>query len=207
MTVQPWTERFLEGTQGRIIATLRAGPRTVEELAAALELTGNAVRLQLGVLERDGLARVEGRRPSGRKPALVYGLTSRADFLLSRSYVPLLRALLDALGDRLSPAERGALLREVGRRLAASLPRSAGPRRERLRAASRAIELLGGRVTVETTGKATTLVGAGCPLGEVVRDHPEVCRVVETIVEEIAGLGVAEHCERGDRPRCSFRVE
>jgi predicted ArsR family transcriptional regulator len=207
MTLQPWTERFLEGTQGRLIATLRTGPRTVDELATALALTGNAVRLQLGVLERDGLVRVEGRRPSGRKPALVYGLTARADLLLSRSYLPLLRALLDAVTDRLSPGERTALLREVGRRLAASLPHAGGTRRDRLRAAVRAIELLGGRVTAETRGRTTTLVGSGCPLGEVVRAHPEVCRVVETIVEETAGLRVAERCARGDRPRCSFQVE
>lgn len=206
MAAHPLSERFLEGTQGRIIDQLRTGPRTVEELAGALSLTGNAVRLQLGALERDGLAKVEGRRPSGRKPALVYGLTPRADFLLSRSYVPVLRALLDTLGDRLSPGERTTLLREVGRRLATGLLRSSGTRRERLQAAGRAMEMLGGRVSAETSGRTTLLVASGCPLGEVVRDHPDVCRVVEAIIHEITGEKVQERCERGDRPHCSFLV-
>lgn len=206
MPAHPLSDRFLEGTQGRIIDLLRASPHTVEELATALALTGTAVRLQLGTLERDGLARVEGRRPTSRKPALVYGLTQHADFLLSRAYVPVLRALLATLGDRLSPAERSAVLREVGRRIAGPIPRATGSRRERLRAAARALELLGGKVTVETTNKTAQLVASGCPLGEVVRDHPEVCRVVEAVVEEIAGLKMEERCERGDRPRCGFRV-
>lgn len=207
MADHPLNDRFLEGTPGRIINLLRAAPRTIDELAEALKLTGNAVRLQIGMLERDGLARVEGQRPSGRRPALVYGLTSRADFLLSRSYIPVLQALLETMTQRMSLGERRGFLREVGRRLAGSLPRGIGARRERLKAAARAIELLGGRVTVETTAKATTLVGSGCPLGEVVGDHPEVCRIVETIVEEIAGLKTEEHCDRGDRPRCRFSVE
>jgi len=207
MASHPLSERFLEGTQGRLIALLRLGPRTVEELATELGLTRNAVRLQLAALERDGLARVEGSRPSGRKPALVYGLTSRTDFLLSRSYVPVLRALLDALGDRLLPAERLSLLREVGRRLAVGLPRATGNRRDRLAAAGRAVEMLGGRVSAEADGKSTLLIGAGCPLGEVVRDHPDACRIVESLIHEITGVKVQEHCDRGERPRCSFRVE
>jgi predicted ArsR family transcriptional regulator len=207
MATHPLSERFLEGTQGRIVELLRESPRTVEDLAAALELTGNAVRLQLATLERDGLVRVEGRRPSGRKPALVYGLTTRADFLLSRSYVPVLKALLDVLGDRLSPAERTTLLREVGRRLVIAAPRASGSRRERLLAAARALEGFGGKLRLETSGRSAVLVGSGCPIGEVVRVHPEACRVVETVVEEISGVKVREQCDRRDRPSCSFVAE
>jgi predicted ArsR family transcriptional regulator len=207
MTAHHLSERFLEGTQGRIIELLRDLPRTVEELAEALELTGNAVRLQLAALERDGLVRVEGRRPSGRKPALVYGPTLRADYLFSRSYVPVFQALLDVLGDRFSPAERISLLREVGRRLVLAAPRATGSKRERLLVAARALESLGGKLRVETSGRTLSLVASGCPLGEVVQAHPEVCRVVETVVEEISGVSVREQCDRGDRPRCSFVAE
>ncbi len=200
-------DRFLEGTPGRIIELLRDRPGTVDDLAGELGLTGSAVRLQLGTLERDGLVRVEGRRPSGRKPALIYGLTARADFLLSRSYVPMLGALLDVLEGRLTPAERNTLLREVGRRLVATSLRATGSRRERLLVAARALEQLGGRVRLETVGRSATLVASGCPLGELVQRHPEVCRVVETVVEEISGVMVQEQCDRGERPKCSFVAE
>jgi predicted ArsR family transcriptional regulator len=207
MPTHPLSDRFLEGTQGRAVELLREAPRTVDELATALALTGNAVRLQLATLERDGLVRVEGRRPSGRKPALVYGLTAHADFLLSRSYVPVLKALLDVLGDRLSLAERTALLREVGRRLVRAAPRATGSRRERLLAAARTLESFGGKVRLEASGRSAALVASGCPIGEVVGLHPEACRVIETVVQEISGVKVREQCDRGERPKCSFVAE
>jgi predicted ArsR family transcriptional regulator len=207
MTTPLLGDRFLEGTPGRLVQLLRDAPRTVDELATSLGLTGNAVRLQLATLERDGLVRVEGRRPSGRKPSLVYGLTVRADYLLSRSYVPVLQALLDVLGDRLSLAERSALLREVGRRLAAAAPHATGSRRDRLLAAAQALEGFGGRVRLEGTDRKPSLVASGCPIGEVVRAHPEACRVVEAVVEEISGVPVREQCDRGERPRCTFVVK
>ncbi|MEO8636819.1 MAG: ArsR family transcriptional regulator [Gemmatimonadales bacterium] len=203
----PMSSRFLEGTPGRIVELLRDRSRTVEELADELGLTGSAVRLQLATLERDGLIRVDGRRPSGRKPALVYGLTQRADFLLSRGYVPVLNAVLDTISTRFSPAERNAMLREVGRRLVASAPPATGSKRDRLLAAARVVEQLGGRLKLETTGRTTALVASGCPLGELVQGHPEICRVVETVVKEVSGITVRERCERGDRPRCVFVVE
>ena len=52
-----WDRRFWGSTRGRIILLLRGGSSTVNELAAALGLTDNAVRTQLISLERDGLYR------------------------------------------------------------------------------------------------------------------------------------------------------
>jgi predicted ArsR family transcriptional regulator len=200
------TARFFEGSQGRIVTLLQAGGKTADELARALDLTPSAVRVHLSALERDELVRVEGRRPSGRKPALVYGLTAHAGVLLSRAYVPVLLALLDTLGDRMTVAERGTVMREVGRRLAATLPRVSGSRRDRIEGAVRALEQLGGQASVSVRGRTTVLEGAACPLAEVVRSHPEACRVVETVVAELTGEPVREECARGDRPRCSFIV-
>ena len=44
--------------------------------------------------------------------------------------------------------------------------------------------------------------GHGCPLAGVTLGHPEVCRMVETQLTEIAGVPVREHCARGESPRC-----
>jgi predicted ArsR family transcriptional regulator len=57
MKVTGWRTRILKSTRGRILDLLRAKEQTVNELAAALELTDNAVRAHLLSLERDGLAR------------------------------------------------------------------------------------------------------------------------------------------------------
>jgi predicted ArsR family transcriptional regulator len=200
------SERFRDGTQGRILVQLQSGGATVDELAQPLELTPNGVRAHLGALEREGLVQVEGKRPGIRKPALVYGLTSRARELLSRAYVPLLQQLLATLKDRLTPAERVAVLREAGRRLAAAAPRVSGSRKERVAVAERVMTELGGSVRVESRGRAIALVGNACPLAELVRENPEVCRAVEALVAEVTGLPASEECDRGEHPRCTFVV-
>jgi hypothetical protein len=33
-----------------------------------------------------------------------------------------------------------------------------------------------------------------------------VCRMAETLLTELAGVPVYEHCDRGERPRCCFEV-
>src|SRR5947207_14022546 len=55
-----WNKRLLASTRGKILALLRTENRTVNELAAALSLTDNAVRAHLLSLERDGLVQQHG---------------------------------------------------------------------------------------------------------------------------------------------------
>jgi predicted ArsR family transcriptional regulator len=52
-----WDRRFLSSTRGQVVILLSRAVRTVEELAAALGVTDNAVRSHLSMLERDGLVR------------------------------------------------------------------------------------------------------------------------------------------------------
>jgi hypothetical protein len=41
---------------------------------------------------------------------------------------------------------------------------------------------------------------------EVVSDHPEVCHLAETLLTELVGVPVQEHCNYGRVPRCFFTV-
>ena len=47
MQAKRWNERFFASTRGQVVARLRRTPETVNELAAALGLTDNAVRSHL----------------------------------------------------------------------------------------------------------------------------------------------------------------
>ena len=120
-----FSKHFMETTRGQVLGLLRRGSRTVDELAAGLGLTDNAIRAHLATLERDGLVRQEGQRrgPKAGKPALVYEPTPEAELRLSRAYAPVLAALLEELVDRLPDQETESLLAAVGRRLAAAVPR------------------------------------------------------------------------------------
>src|SRR5437763_4149786 len=138
-------QRFLSSTRGQIVAMLWRAPRTVEELATALDVTNNAVRPHLSTLERDGLVRQSGVRHSSRKPAYVYDVTPAAERLFPKAYAPVLGHLLDVLGDQLTVAALEAALREVGSRLADESRRlSNGAPRDGVARATAVLEDLGG---------------------------------------------------------------
>lgn len=201
--------RFLESTRGRIVALLRRGAHTVDELASAIGMTDNAVRSHLTTLERDGLVRQEGvrRGPGAGKPAILYEVHPEAEPLFSRAYPPVLTALLDAVVDELPPTRVEELMRDVGRRLASGVGGpAAGDLTGRVHAAAALLTALGGEVDVVEEEGALAIRGCGCPLSVAVSCRPELCRAVETLVAEVTGAPVRECCEHGDRPRCCFRV-
>jgi predicted ArsR family transcriptional regulator len=202
-------EKFFESTRGQIVTLLRRSNRTVEDLARALDLTDNGVRAHLAVLERDGIVRQRGsvrRSSGGGKPAYVYELTREAEDLFPKAYEPTLRRLLDVLSDQLGPEESEALLRSVGRRLGEEHAARADGTHARLEAAVEVLNELGGLAELEERDGAVVIRGYSCPLAGVTPDHPEVCRMAEALVGEVAGVSVREHCDRGERPRCCFEI-
>lgn len=200
-------ERFFTSTRGHIILLLRRAGHTVDELAQALELTDNAIRAHLATLERDGLVRQSGERRSGGKPASVYTLTPQAEQLFPQSYDLVLTYLLDALAENMTAQEREALMRAVGRRLAAQWHILDGNGQFRLERAVEALNQLGGLAELEQGGEVSRIEGYSCPFAAVVPTHPEVCQLAETFLSELAGVPVQQRCENPGSPHCSFIVK
>jgi predicted ArsR family transcriptional regulator len=191
-----------------MVTLLRRTGRTVEEFARALGLTDNGVRAHLATLERDGLVQQQGTvsRGGGGKPAYVYELTPEAEALFPKAYSPVLRRLLDVMAERLGSEETEALLRAVGRRIADERIVPESDLRGRLEAAVGVLNELGGLAELEECDGAFVIQGYSCPLSAVSSDHSEVCRMAETLVTNLAGVPIYEHCDRGERPRCCFEV-
>ena len=195
------------GTRGRIVSLLRRSDQTVEELAQALDLTDNAVRAQLAILERDGLVQQSGRQRSSSKPATVYGLTAAGEDLFAKAYGPVLRQLLAELNARLNPEEIDTLIRSTGRRLAEQWPVSQGEKlHTRLERAIETLNELGGLAELVERDGRYIIQGYSCPLASVVPGHPEACRLTASLLTEQVGVLIEERCERGARPRCLFMV-
>ena len=201
-----WDKRFFASTRGHIVALLRRKSRTVDELAQALELTDNAVRAHLATLERDGLLHQRGVRRGAGKPAYAYELTSEAERLFPKPYAPVLRKLLDVLDKQMAPEEVEVLLRRVGHELASGLTTAEGDVRTRLEAGVAVLNELGGLAELEEDDGTFVIRGYSCPLAAVVPGHPEVCVLAETLVSEVAGIPVKEHCDRGEQLQCRFEA-
>ena len=196
-------------TRAQILGLLRRGQMTVDELARAIGVTDNAVRMHLAALERDGLARAVGVRREGTvgKPATLYAVPPEADAAFSKAYEPVLTTLLVTLTGRLGEHELTELLRDVGRQLAVSTASNGASLEQRVRAAAAVLEGLGGDTVVERSGNAGYLLrGFACPLSRSVSQCPPLCAAVEELVAGITDAKVQERCDRSERPRCSFVV-
>jgi len=197
-------EQFWNSTQGRIVVLLRGGDRTVKEMADTLKLTGNAVRAHLTALERDRLVRPTGSRPGTRKPIVTYGLTEEAGQLFPRAYGAILGHLLDVLKERTTAGAVEEIVRAVGHRMAPDYRAPVGGAAAGdLDRALVVLRDLGGFCDSETRGETVVLRCTDCPLAAVVARHPEVCRLVETLLADVLEAPVRERCKP---PRCEFEV-
>jgi predicted ArsR family transcriptional regulator len=197
-----WGRRFEESTRGKIVALLRRGGQTVEQLATSLGLTDNAVRAQLVALERDGVIRQEGLRRGAGKPSYAYGLSAEYEPVLSQAYLPLLVRLLREVGERMPDRQVVSLLRAVGRRWAAELPRVPDGR-PKAQVASELLNQLGGVTEVDKH----SVRGFSCPLTAAVRENPRVCLAVQTLLSEVLEVPVREQCDRStERVQCCFEI-
>ena len=202
-----WQRKFGSATSGRIVALLRRGERSVEELAQALDLTDNAVRAQLTTLERDGIVAAARIRREGAvgKPATLYALATGAVPVLSSAYAPVLASLLAELSERLTGKELRAALRGTGARLAPSTAPGASLK-ERVTAGAFMLTALGADADLVRTADGYEIRGHGCVLSEAVSACPATCQAVEALLSEVTGVAVKERCDRTRAPNCLFLV-
>ena len=201
-------KRFFDSTRGRIVALMRGSTKTVNELAAELGLTDNAVRAHLLSLERDGLIRQSGVQPGTRKPHFAYQLTSEAENLFPRSYDRVLGQLIAVLKRRLTSKTLKDVLRELGRTLAGSEAAHEGrlDLKSRAEKGLAALEKMGGAARLEREGDKFFIKSGSCPLATAVSEHPEVCKVAESMLSEVTGAKVQERCHREHAPECTFEI-
>jgi predicted ArsR family transcriptional regulator len=204
-----WNRRLFASTRGRILALLRTEHRTVNDLAAALALTDNAVRAHLLSLERDGLVQQHGTRRGIRKPHASYRLSAEAEHIFPKAYGPLLNHFVTVISNQLPPPALRSTMRKVGAAVAADhLDRFTGrSRRERINAALDILNDIGGSAAfVESDGKQFIHGRNGCPLVAVTATHPEACLIIESLLSKIIGIRAKKCCQYADTPRCCFQL-
>lgn len=195
-------------TRGELLRLLRRSALSVNELAAALGITDNAVRTHLAAMQRDGMVQPAGlERLTGGKPAQLFEITEQAEEMYPKAYAVVLGGMIQLLEERDGREAVVALLRALGARAGGAAKITAADTVTRVQAAGGALRQLGGDVEVVRTDGGWRIQGFGCPLSGVVGEHEELCKMVESLVAEISGQPVRECCDRSGRPRCAFAVE
>jgi predicted ArsR family transcriptional regulator len=194
-------------TRDRIVTALLKQPSTIAALAGELEVTPNAVRAQLALLEREGMVEVRGAQKGPRRPSAVYGIRAGAEVLPSRAYRALVPGLVRALAEKLPDRDFTALMRELGKELAGGVPRNQGSPRERVEAALRFLRSLGSDAEMAVTKGKILVTGRVCPIARAVQTDMRSCVVMESLLNELTGLPVTEHCNHGTQRGCRFEFK
>ncbi len=198
-------------TRRQILDLISRRPQTVAELAAGLDVTRNAVVVQLQQLEAEGLVRRGQRQRTGGagKPGYEYEMVPGTEDRLSRAYQPLLEQLVVVLGRRLPSAAVAEILEDAGRELA----RGAGfsdreDARERLRKAVAIVNSLGACAEIiEDEAGALVVENRRCPFASAVRRDACVCRAAAAFFREATGLPFEQNCDRGKTLTCRYVVK
>jgi predicted ArsR family transcriptional regulator len=199
-------KRFFESTRGKIVMLLRAASRTVHELASELGLTTNAVRAHLLVLERDKLVTSAGSIKGFRKPHSTYRLTDEARHLFPKSYDSLFIRLIGVLKQRIKPSPLKSIFDDVGTELAGD-DQSQLSSEQRIDKALDSLKAMGGAPRLLNKEGQVFIESESCPFAEAVSEHPEVCKIAESMLEKVIGKKVNETCDRSATPKCCFAIE
>jgi predicted ArsR family transcriptional regulator len=204
-----WRERLFKTTRGKILTLLRTREWTVNELADKLNLTDNAVRAHLASLERDRFVAQAGMKRGVRKPHATYGLGSEAEQMFPKAYGRLVSLLMSMFSRRSTPRDLRAGMRAAGRAVAREhlCELKGKTRQQRIDAALDILKELGGAAVFREEDGKHFICGCGCPIAAATANHPEACLLAESLLTEIVGSPVKEHCTRGPAPSCRFELK
>lgn len=202
---------FAELKRALLLALKRGGPAAIAALAKPLRVTGEAVRLQLTALERDGwVRRIKAGRAAPGRPLKLYELTPAAEELFPKAYDALAVELLDAVSDQAGPEALAKILSAlVDARLKRLEPEVRGlPLEKRLERLKELYLAEDPFMSVERQGKELRLVERNCPFFGVASRRPALCSVTVNAMSRLLGRRVSrEERFQSGHGRCSFVVK
>ena len=194
------------GTRERIIRLLLAQPLTITAMAKRLGMTQNAVRSQVALLQREGVAEPQGEVKGARRPSILYGLFAGADAQLSRAYPSMVSHLVRVLSKELSSQEFEKVMKKLGRLLGSEAPRATGDAAGRVKEAIRFLRTLGSIAEMTVENGRYVISSDGCPIGVAVAVDVRACSSMQAMIQELTGLEVDKECRYRTHSRCRFVV-
>lgn len=194
------------GPARKVLAELRHGPRTVEQISTSLRLTPNAVRNQLRKLQDAELAVRSGARPGASKPSALYAITLEGQIQFSTLYLPVLTHFLRVAEGKCSGAQLESFMTETGKSLAARYSKPTGGAKDKVQSAARLLKTFGGIAEVQTRNGSMTIRSLGCPLSALTVENPAGCNVLGGFLEQYLSTPVHICCNREEEPKCCFEI-
>jgi len=205
----------LEGTRGKVLGELAAGPKTARELARVLRIQESAARGHLDRLEERGWVVPTFRREGVGRPRKRYALTPLGQDLFPKKYDLMVDAIVDGLLAHEGEGYVSAVLAEAGERVARIVAQEIVPGKDPETKAHNLVTLLnrlGFRSHVEKTPDGQLrVVRTNCVFRHSAVSHPFLlCDVfdkhlTQALLGEV-GIDLEDSIGRGGL-RCSHLIQ
>ncbi len=188
----------------------RRGRSSAETIANDLGVTPNAIRQHLTNLEREGLVASQPERSGRGRPALLFGLTERADAVFPKRYGQLATMVLQEVQDMSGPEALDEIFARVAVRHAGAIEKDiAGMGFEaKLDRVVNWIGRAGTLVEQTDTPEGVRVTIHNCPFRNTALKFPQVCTITPQLITRLTGAAVSQSdsIHRRD-PYCSFVVQ
>ena len=200
----------MKSTRDKILNTLLTQRQaTIKQLSEVVGINGISVRHHLINLQAEGLVTAEEQRHGVGRPAFVYRLTEKGMEKFPTNYLKLTNYLLAELEESLSPEELEATFKRIGKKQAEESTNIDKNLPIETQLEQLANQLASDRFMLswKKEGDSIILQSDNCPYLHVGKEHPEICKIDETLFSEALGREVKlETCMlRGD-PRCTYKI-
>jgi len=201
-----------KSTRERVLYILLKQYRcTINDLAGAVDINPISVRHHITKLEAEGLVSSEEERHGVGRPRRVYFLTEEGREKFPTRYMQLTTRLLQQLKDNMPEQMVNELFSDMAQNLAQEYARSLDldglPMEERLEFVKDVLAQEGFDIEWEKKDECYHIREVSCPYFHIGQDHPEVCRVDQTLISTVLNLPAEKiKCVLNGDSHCTYVV-
>ncbi len=191
---------------------------TVKDIASELDISVNAARQYLVILEKEGYVMRSQRKSKTGRPAITYSLHESALETFPKVYSDFSVKLLNEIKQKIGITKSVEILENVGRQIADEVrpvlkekilakKGSLNSLKDRLEGVAEIYQDYGKYPELLEDDDSYALKNFNCLIFGIAKEDPLVCKVDETIVTELIGTEAKkEKCLRDGDAYCLYRI-
>jgi DeoR family transcriptional regulator, suf operon transcriptional repressor len=201
----------MKSTRERVLLSLLSHPRsTITELGEKVGINSISVRHHISSLLIEGLIVAEEERHGVGRPRQVYYLTESGSERFPTNYLRLTTKILDQMKSTLPAPVVDKLFTEIALDMSANYQELAVKLtlEEKLNLIKTLLSREGFTVDWEKAGDEYRIHEISCPYFHVGQNHPEVCKVDQTMISSILSIPVEKiNCLLLGNDHCTYVVK
>lgn len=193
----------------QLLLDARSG-MSIDELASRLEISRNAVKQHLVVLEKDLLIKKDALNSTGGRPSQNYVLTENGINHFPKQYSWFCNLMLAEIKEEKGEEAFKQFMWRLGAKLAQSLlPQfNNKPTDEKLRLLIATMQQLGYRSSQEQTGLSPQIKATNCVYHDLAQQYPELCEFDRALISILLDKPVEQtECMAQKGCACKFLIK